>query len=43
VDQVTAAEMHLATAAAAAHELTVAWQAVQADIAGLGVREDADE
>jgi len=37
--QVERAEMHLDQAAAAAHALTTALQAVQADIAGLGVRE----
>ena len=38
--QVAAAAAHLAEAAAAAQSLTRALQAVQADIAGLGVRED---
>ena len=40
--QVAAASASLARAAAAAEELTRALQAVQADIAGLGVREGDD-
>ena len=40
--QVAAASASLARAAAAAEELTRALQAVQADIAGLGVREGGD-
>lgn len=40
--QVDAAAVHLSQARAAAANLTKALQAVQADIAGLGVREDPD-
>ena len=40
--QVSAARIHLTDAASAARALTRALQAVQADIAGLGVREGDD-
>ena len=40
--QVSAARIHLTDAASAARALTRALQAVQADIAGLGVRDDPD-
>jgi hypothetical protein len=40
--QVSRAQSHLEDAASAARQLTAALQAVQADIAGLGVREDGD-
>jgi hypothetical protein len=41
-DQVSRAANHLASAAVAADSLTKALQAVQADIAGLGVKDDPD-
>ena len=41
-NQVGVAVAHLVTASAAADVLTRALQAVQADIAGLGVKEDGD-